>query len=62
LALLGLIETTDAVEETGLSSSIGTDDPQYLTSSQLEADIGEGNQIAEAQGHIFHFQMDFTRH
>jgi hypothetical protein len=62
LALLGLIETTDAVEEAGLSSSIGADDAQYLSSSQLEADIREGNQIAEAQGHIFHFQMDFTRH
>jgi hypothetical protein len=48
LALLGLIETTDAVEETRLSSSIGADDAQYLPSSQLEADIGEGNQIAKA--------------
>jgi hypothetical protein len=48
LTLLGLIETTDAVEEASLSSSIGADDAQYLTSSQLEADIGEGSQIAEA--------------
>jgi hypothetical protein len=48
LALLGFVETTDAVEEAGLSSSIGADDTQYLSSSQLEADIGEGNQIAKA--------------
>jgi hypothetical protein len=33
LAFLGLIETTDAVEETSLSSSIGTNDPQYFTPS-----------------------------
>jgi hypothetical protein len=50
LALLGFIETTDAVEEAGLSGSIGADDTQDLSSSQLEVDIGEGNQIAEAQG------------
>ena len=61
LALLGLIEATDAVEEAGLSCAIGADDAQYLTSSQLETDIGEGNQIAKAQRDISHFQMDFAR-
>jgi hypothetical protein len=50
LALLGFVETTDAVEEACLSGSIGADDAQDLSSSQLEVDIGEGHQIAEAQG------------
>ncbi len=47
LTLLGPVETADAVEQTSLSSSIGTDDAQDLPFFQPEVDIGEGNQIAE---------------
>ena len=52
LALLRLVEAVDAVEKGGLAGAVGSDDGQDLVVLDIEADVRERVDAAEAQRHV----------
>jgi hypothetical protein len=55
--LLRMIKSTDAVQDTGLAGTIGTDDGKDLALSDREADTVKCRQAAEAQAKPLYFQL-----
>jgi hypothetical protein len=51
-------EPVQQVEQRGLAGPVGTDDPEDLISSQLEADVLNGFQSAEGTRQVADFKND----
>ena len=48
----GLVEALDTGQQRGLAGAVGADDAEDLTIGDLEADVVDGGQAAEATGDV----------
>ena len=60
-AVLGLVESADAVEQAGLAGAVGTDDGEYFALFDFEAYVEQRSDAAEAQLHISNFKLRLAR-
>src|SRR5574343_1176638 len=56
LAFLGRVDAVDAVEHRALAGAVGADDGADLVLADVEADVGQRLDAAEAQGDVLHVE------
>ena len=55
-AALRGIDPVDDVEQGGFAGAVGTDQPQNLPGAQIEGNVGEGLEAAEALGNVLNLE------
>src|SRR5688572_10299160 len=61
-SLVGMVEAADDVEERGLAGAVRADDGDDLAARDLEADLRERGQRAEAHAHALYLQQRAIAH
>src|SRR5262249_1522144 len=56
-AFVRMVEAADDVQERRLAGAVGADDREDLSALDVQADIAQGEQRAEAHAHTFHLQQ-----